>query len=71
MKKFYLTSAIAITLACSLTFSSCIGSFALTNKVLDWNRQVGSKFVNELVFAAFWILPVYELSALDDVLVIN
>lgn len=71
MKKFYLTSAIAITLACSLTFSSCIGSFALTNKVLDWNRQVGSKFVNELVFAAFWILPVYELSALADVLVIN
>ncbi len=71
MKKIYLTSAIAITLACSLTFSSCIGSFALTNKVLDWNHHVGSKAVNELVFAAFWILPVYELSALADVLVIN
>ena len=54
-----------------MTFSSCIGSFALTNKVLSWNKQIGSKFVNELVFVAFWILPVYEISAIADVLVIN
>lgn len=71
MKKSKLTLAIAITLACSMTFSSCIGSFALTNKVLSWNKQIGSKFVNELVFVAFWILPVYEISAIADVLVIN
>jgi hypothetical protein len=71
MKKMYLTVAIILTLASSMMFSSCIGSFALTNKVLAWNRQVGSKFVNELVFAAFWVLPVYELTAVADVLVIN
>ena len=71
MKKTKLTLAIAITLACSMTFSSCIGSFALTNNVLSWNKQIGSKFVNELVFVAFWILPVYEISAIADVLVIN
>ena len=71
MKKTKLTLAIAITLACSMTFSSCIGSFALTNKVLSWNKQIGSKFVNELVFVAFWSLPVYEISAIADVLVIN
>ena len=71
MKKTKLTLAIAITLACSMTFSSCIGSFALTNKVLSWNKQIGSKFVNELVFVAFWILPVYEIAAIADVLVIN
>ena len=71
MKQSKLTLAIAITLACSMTFSSCIGSFALTNKVLSWNNQIGSKFVNELVFVAFWILPVYEISAIADVLVIN
>ena len=52
-------------------FSSCIGSFALTNKVLSWNKQVGSKFVNELVFIGLCILPVYELSAIADMLVIN
>lgn len=71
MKKSYLTIAIALTLACSMSLSSCIGSFALTNKVLDWNREVGSKFVNELVFVAFWILPVYEITSIADILVIN
>lgn len=71
MKKYYLTVAVILTVAASLTFSSCIGSFALTNKVLSWNKQVGSKFVNELVFIGLWILPVYELSAMADVLVIN
>ncbi|WP_353655047.1 DUF3332 domain-containing protein [Duncaniella freteri] len=48
-----------------------MGSFALTNKLLSWNRSIGSKIVNELVFIGFWILPVYEVSALADVLVIN
>lgn len=71
MKKKYLTVAVALTLSASMLSTSCIGSFALTNKLLSWNRQVGNKFVNELVFFAFWILPVYEVSALADILVIN
>ena len=71
MKKKYFTVAAVTLCAGSLMFSSCIGSFALTNKLLSWNNQVGSKFVNELVFLAFWILPVYEVSGLADILVIN
>ena len=71
MKKKIFTAAMALVLACSMTFTSCIGSFALSNKVLAWNQQVGSKFVNELVFFAFWIVPVYEITTLADVLVIN
>ncbi|MDE7154369.1 MAG: DUF3332 domain-containing protein [Muribaculaceae bacterium] len=71
MKKFTLTVATVIAICSSLTFSSCIGSFSLTNKLLAWNQGVGNKFVNELVFIAFWIVPVYEVSALADVLVIN
>ena len=43
----------------------------MTNKLLSWNNQIGEKFVNELVFFAFWILPVYEVSALADILVLN
>ncbi len=70
MKK-KLFSVCAILVAGSLMFSSCIGSFGLSNKVLTWNQQVGSKFVNELVFIGFWILPVYEISLLADLLVIN
>ena len=61
----------AALLALSLTATSCLGSFSLTKKVMAWNNQVGSKFVNELVFVAFWIVPVYEITELSDILVIN
>ncbi|MDE6453084.1 MAG: DUF3332 domain-containing protein [Muribaculaceae bacterium] len=71
MKKTYLSVAVVCLLSVSLLGSSCIGSFQLTNKLLSWNRQIGNKFLNELVFFAFWVLPVYEVSALADVLVLN
>lgn len=71
MKKRYLSVALALALAGSLLTTSCIGSFSLTNKLLSWNKSVGSKFVNEVVFFAFWIVPVYEVAALADILVLN
>lgn len=71
MKKKSLTVAVVCALAASMMLPSCIGSFTLTNKLLTWNRQVSNKFVNELVFFAFWVLPVYEVSALADVIVLN
>lgn len=71
MKKNYLSVALVLTLAGSMMFSSCIGSFQLSNKVLAWNKQVGNKFVNELVFFAFWILPVYEITTISDLVVLN
>ena len=71
MKKTKLTIFASILLLSAVSFQSCIGSFALTKKVLNWNRNVSNKFVNELVFFAFWILPVYEVTAAADLLVIN
>ncbi len=71
MRKSTLTVALVCALCGSLMFSSCIGSFTLSKKLLGWNKTVGSKFVNELVFFAFWILPVYEVSLLADVVVLN
>lgn len=68
-KRFF--SVAAIALAGTLLFSSCIGSFNLSKKVLAWNQTIDSKFVNELVFIALWIVPVYEVCMLADVLVIN
>lgn len=71
MKNFKLTTACAV-LAGSVAFTSCIGSFALTNKVLDWNKQLtNNNFVNELIFIGLHIVPVYEVSILADALVIN
>ena len=66
-----MTGSVAVLLLATTTLNSCIGSFALTNKVINWNKQVGNKFVNELVFFAFWILPVYEVTAIADMIVIN
>ena len=71
MKKIKIAVAAILLAGGSLLFSSCIGSFALTKSVMNWNHGVGSKFVNELVFVAFWILPVYEVTALADLLVLN
>ena len=72
MKKRFLSIALVITLCGSMLTTSCIGSFTLTNKLLSWNKQVGDKFVNELVFFLFWFpLPVYEVAALADLFVIN
>lgn len=71
MKKTYFSVALVCLLSASLLGSSCIGSFTLSNKLLTWNKQIGNKFVNELVFFAFWILPVYEVSLLADVVVLN
>ncbi|WP_085535166.1 DUF3332 domain-containing protein [Massilibacteroides vaginae] len=71
MKKRSFNLLMAATLASSLMFTSCIGSFGLTNKLLDWNRGVDSKFVNELVFIAFHIVPVYPIAVMADILVIN
>lgn len=71
MKKTKIAVAAILLAGASMTFSSCIGSFQMTNRVLSWNRQVGNKFVNELVFFAFWIIPVYEVTSVCDLLVIN
>ena len=72
MKKFKVCVAALAVGASALMMNSCIGSFGLTNKVLDWNQKVtNEKFVNWLVFLVFWAVPVYEFSLLIDALVLN
>ena len=70
MKRSKLT-LVAVVLSGSLLFSSCVGSFGLFNRLSSWNQGVGNKFVNELVFLAFNIVPVYGVAYLADALVIN
>lgn len=71
MKKKFSTVAIALTLVASVSFTSCIGSFTLFNKVLSWNNSLGNKFVNEIVFLAMHIVPVYEICMFADYVVLN
>ena len=71
MRKKKLIVATVVALSASMMMQSCIGSFALFNKVKTWNEHVGDKFVNEIVFVAMWILPVYELCFTADLLILN
>lgn len=70
MKKTKLRIITAL-IGTSLLFSSCIGSFGLWSNLRNWNEGIGSKFVNEIVFLAFHIVPVYEVAYLADILVLN
>ena len=71
MKKINLKMAATVMLCGMFLCTSCIGSFALHGRLLDWNQNVSSKFVNELVYLAFNIIPVYPICYLADALVIN
>ena len=71
MRKKHLIFATVVALSASMMMQSCIGSFALFNKVKNWNDHVGDKFVNEIVFVAMWILPVYELCFAADLFILN
>lgn len=71
MKHKSLNCLTAALIASSILFSSCIGSFSLTNNVLDWNNKVGNKWVNELVFLVACVVPVYEISLFIDTVVLN
>lgn len=69
MKKHFKFTALLLT--ATIVLSSCIGSFRLTNNIKDWNEGLGNKFVNELVFIALHIVPVYEIAMLVDGVVLN
>ncbi len=71
MKKTILLRAVALSMCAGMLGTSCIGKFQLTKNLLAWNNSISSKFVNELVFIGLCIVPIYEISALADILVIN
>lgn len=69
MKKNFLKT-MTVVVATTMMMSSCIGSFGLFNKLLDWNKTVSnSKIVNELLFLV--ISPAYAVCGAIDYLVLN
>jgi hypothetical protein len=72
MMRKTMTRFMAAALAAGVLSTGCYGSFGATVALHKWNGQVtGNKFLNELVFLALCIVPVYELFGLADVLVLN
>lgn len=69
MKKCTMKLAVVLVLG-AMVLNSCVGSFGLTNSVLNWNKSAtGNKFLNELIFLV--ITPAYAVCSVADALVLN
>lgn len=70
MRKHILKVLLVAAISMGMLFSSCVGSFKLTNKVLTWNKSItGSKFVNALIYIPMTV--VYGVTMVADGLVLN
>lgn len=63
---------LAAVLALGLTSTSCLGPDRLYNSVKNWNAELSEMdAVNEIVFLAFHVIPVYGVALFVDILVLN
>lgn len=69
MKKSFFKLATVAVISCSILFSSCIGSFSLSSKLLAWNQTIDNKFINALIFIP--LIPIYGITLVGDVLLFN
>lgn len=67
-KKFFICGLLSMTILCT----SCLGSFSAFNSLRDWNDGLtNNKFMDNLVFWALNIVPVYPLFIFGDVVFFN
>lgn len=73
MRKKIVSIFTASMLLFSVTFmnTGCFGSFNLTQKVYNFNKGVGNKFVQEIVFILLFFIPVYAVAGAIDAIILN
>lgn len=71
MKKITTGLLCGLMLSLGVMNTGCMGSFNLAGSMYEWNKGLGSKWVNELVFFGLVIVPVYELALVADALIFN
>jgi hypothetical protein len=70
MKNTRLASGLCLALATLCT--GCIGPFNAFNGMVHWNQKVtDSKWGNEAIFLGLFIIPVYEVMFLADLIIFN
>jgi hypothetical protein len=70
MKNTRLASGLCLALAILCT--SCIGPFNAFNGMVHWNQKAtDNKFGNEAIFLGLFIIPVYEVMFLGDLIIFN
>ena len=70
MKKRIISTLLVIAMGMPL-LNGCIGNFVLTRKLLNFNQRLSNKWVNEIVFLAMVIIPVYGVCILIDGIILN
>jgi hypothetical protein len=72
IRKTTTTVLLAIFIASSFASAGCIGRMALAGKVMKFNLEVTEgKWGRELVFLLLYIIPVYPIASMIDLLIIN
>lgn len=62
----------SLLLLIGLGSSGCLGPDNLYNSVKNWNANLSDQdWVTEVVFLGLYLVPVYQLAGLADVLVLN
>jgi hypothetical protein len=52
--------------------TGCIGRMALSGKVMKWNLEAAeNKWGREVIFLCLYIIPVYPISGMIDLLIVN
>jgi len=68
MKKKVLAAALCV----GLLSTSCLGPNRTFNRLHDWNMDVtDNRWANEAVHLGLWIVPVYSLALLADIVIFN
>jgi len=69
---FRMLAMLLVLTTFGLTTASCMGSFALTKKLYNWNKnEIGNKWLSSLVLFIFLVLPVYGIAGLIDWIILN
>ena len=71
MKKIQKLMIVVAMSTLAIVQVGCYGSFKLTSKLYDWNGGLGDKWIQSLVFWGLVIIPVYEIAAFVDFVILN
>lgn len=70
-RRLWMVIAVFFTVV-AFAATGCVGRFAAFNKLSEWNRGVDeNEWVNEALFVALVIVPVYEVALLADFVIFN
>ena len=71
-RKIVAALAASVMILGAVSTTGCIGRMATSGKVMKFNLDVASgKWARELVFLCLYIIPVYPIAGLIDLLIIN